>query len=131
MGLIHVINNADTMYVCVYILQASTNGYFSMGEEPQISSLEIFCGSSNYSVVAPFAADTTAFQYVDGTYDKYHGTQKTSSFFSRYNSEMREVSAHIRSETGVSFHGTWMLVADWKNVSLLSGNQVSLRMNTH
>ena len=34
MGLIHVINNADTMYmyVCVYILQASTNGYFSMGK---------------------------------------------------------------------------------------------------
>ena len=102
-----------------------------MGEEPQNPSLENFRGPSNYSVVAPFAADTTAFPYVDGTFDKYYGTMETSSFFSKYNSEMREVSAHIRSETGVSFHGTWMLVADWKNVSLLSGSQVSLRMNTH
>ena len=48
-----------------------------------------------------------------------------SDSFTTDSSEMREVSTHIRSETGASFDGTWMLVAEWNKVSQGFGIHVS------
>ena len=102
----------------MYILQVSTNGYFSMGQIPVDSSLTQLPGSSSYSVVAPFAAD------ID--------TSSTGSV--RYNESfsstvMKEVSTYIRSKSGVSFYGMWMLVAEWNGVPLSSQSSVSICIN--
>ena len=104
----------------MYILQVSTNGYFSMGQIPVDSSLtqlHNIPGPSSYSVVAPFAAD------ID--------TSSTGSV--RYNESfsstvMKEVSTYIRSKTGVPFYGTWMLVAEWNGVPLSSQSSVRSRV---
>ena len=85
-----------------------------MGGTPQYTSLNSFSNFSSYSVVAPFAADidTSSYGYV----------QYSESFT---NSQLNVVSEHIRSETGTSFYGQWMLVAEWKGVPLYSNFFVS------
>ena len=71
-----------------------------MGETPQYFSLNNFPASSSYSVVAPFSADITT----------------SSTGYVRYSesfdSQLTVVNELIRSETGISFYGTWMLVAE-------------------
>ena len=85
-----------------------------MGETPQYSSLSSFPGPNSYSVVAPFAADIDT----------------SSTGYVRYSvlfiSQLNVVSEYIRSETNTSFYGTWMLVAEWNGVPLLSGSSVSM-----
>ena len=96
-------------------MQVSNNGYFSMGGTPQYASLSTFPGPNSYSVVAPFAADidTSSTGYV-----------RYSESFT--NSQLGVVSEHIRSETGTSFYGTWMLVAEWNGVPLFQRTTVSM-----
>ena len=81
-------------------------------EKMEYASLENIPGPSNYSVVAPFAADITT----------------SSTGYVRYksftNSQLTVVSEHIRSETETSFYGIWMLVAEWNGVPLLSQSTV-------
>ena len=91
-----------------------------MGETPQYYALEIFPGPSNYSIVAPFAADIT-------TYNT--GYVRYSESFT--NSLLSDVSERIRSETGTSFHGSWMLVAERNGVPLLSHSTVSIIYHVH
>ena len=86
-----------------------------MGQTPEVYSLDNFPGPSDYSVVAPFAADIDT---------SSNGYVRYSESFST--TVMNEVSAHIRSETEVYFYGTWMMVAEWNNVPLLNGRRVSL-----
>ena len=68
-------------------------------------------------------AKTPQYRYKDHP-DSNSSVRYSDSFTS---SEMREVSAHISSETGASFYGTWMLVAEWNNVSQGFGIHVSYR----
>ena len=84
-----------------------------MSEAPQYASLSTFSSSSNYSVVAPFAADIT--------------TANTGSvrYSESFHSQLSEVSNHISLVTGNVFNGKWMLVAEWNGVPLLSGSTVS------
>ena len=97
-----------------------------MGQTPEVYSLDNFPGPSSYSVVAPFAADIDT---------SSTGSVRYSESFS--STEIDQVSAHIRSETGAYFYGTWMMVAEWNNVPLLhgsdvlsyDGSRVSLNMN--
>ena len=91
------------------------NGYFSLGQTPEVYSLVNIPGPSSYSVVAPFAADIDT---------SSTGSVRYSESFS--STVMNDVSAHIRSETGVYFYGTWMMVAEWNNVPLRYGSRVSL-----
>ena len=99
----------------MYILQVSTNGYFSMGQTPEVYSLENIPGPSGYSVVAPFAADIDT---------SITGSVRYSESFT--STEIDQVSAHISFQIGVSFYGTWMMVVEWYYVPLLHGSQVSL-----
>ena len=78
-----------------------------MGGVPQYSSLDNFPSPSDYSVVAPFAADITT---------SSTGYVRYSEYIT--NSQLNDVSEHIRSETRNSFYGTWMLVAEWNGVPL-------------
>ena len=86
-----------------------------MGGLPQYRSLDNFPGPSDYSVVAPFAADITTSSTGYVRYSKYIT-----------NSQLNDVSEHIRFETRISFHGTWMLVAEWNVVPLSSQSSVSI-----
>ena len=67
--------------------------------------------------VAPFAA-FYGYGSVHSTYVRY-----SESFT---NSQLNDVSEHIRSETGTSFNGTWMLVAEWNKVTEFSDDTVSM-----
>ena len=91
-----------------------------MGETPQFVALDIFPGPISYSVVAPFAADITT---------SSTGYVRYSESFT--NSVLSDVSERIRSETGTSFYGTWMLVAEWNGVPLLFQSSVSIVCHVH
>ena len=88
-----------------------------MGERPQYSSLGNFPGPSSYSVVAPFAAD------IDITRT---GSVKYTQFTTSDSSQINRVSSFIRFQTGDSFSGTRMMVAEWNVV----GSFVSCTMFT-
>ena len=78
-----------------------------MGGTPRYSSLDNFPGSSLYSVVAPFGAD------IDTTST---GSVKYTQFTTSDSFQMSRVSSFIRSQTGHSFYGTRMMVAEWNGV---------------
>ena len=85
-----------------------------MGRTPRYASLSTIPSANSYSTVAPFAADITT---SNTGYVRYSES---------FNSQLNVVSEHICSETETSFYGTWMLVAEWNGVPLLSGSSVSM-----
>ena len=85
-----------------------------MGRTPRYASLSTFPGSSSYSLVAPFAADIDTSSTGSVRYSE-------SSFAL---SQLNFISQHIRSKTGASFYGTWLLVAEWNGVPLLDSDLV-------
>ena len=87
-----------------------------MGETPQYLSLDNLPGPTSYSVVAPFAAD------IDTTRT---GSVKYTQFTTSDSSQMDIVSSFIRSQTGNSFYGTRMMVAEWNGVPEYEGSIVS------
>ena len=78
--------------------------------------------SSSYSVVAPFAAD------IDTT---SRGSVKYTQFTTSDSSQMNRVSTFIRSETGNSFYGTRMMVAEWNGVPEYGKSTVSCTIFLH
>ena len=98
------------------------NGYFSMGKTPQYTSLDYFPGSSSYSVVAPFAADIDTSRT---------GSVKYTQFTTTDSSQMSRVSTFIRSQTGNSFYGTKMMVAEWNGVPEYGESTVSCKVSTY
>ena len=98
----------------------STDGYFSLGSTPPSSTLYTFSSFRSYSVVAPFAADTSI---------TYRGSVRYNTFTTG-DTNINIVSSHIRSELGGSFSGTWMIVADWYNVPQYGGSSVSVWTHT-
>ena len=93
-----------------------------MGETPQYLSLNNFPGSSSYSVVVPFAADIDT---------SLTGSVKYTQFTTSDSSQMSTVSSFIRSETGNSFYGTKMIVAEWNGVPELGESTVSCKVSTY
>ena len=87
------------------------NGFFSIGF--RYTSLSAFPSYNDSSFVAPFAADID----ISST-----GSVHYSECFTI--SQLNVVSEHIRTRTGSSFHGTWMLVAEWNGVPLFNESPV-------
>ena len=98
----------------MYILQVSTDGYFSMGQIPVDSSLTQLPGPSNYSIVAPFAADIDT-----SSTGSVHYSESFSS------TVMKDQCPHSFKNRSLVLIGTWMLVAEWNNVPLYDGSRVS------
>ena len=92
-----------------------------MGRVPQYSALYNIPGSSSYSVVAPFSAEIDI---------SSRGSVKYTRFTTS-DSQMSTVSSFIRSETGDSFYGTRMMVAEWNGVPKYDGSIVSCTMFPH
>ena len=86
-----------------------------MGRRPTDHSLNNFPGPSWYSVVAPFAYDIDT---------SSTGSVRYTAF--KYDLQTSTVSTFIRSQTGNSFYGTRMMVAEWRRVSQQYGFSVSL-----
>ena len=87
-----------------------------MGEVPQYVTPDDIPGSSSYSFVAPFAAD------IDTT---SRGSVKYTQFTTSDYTQMSRVSSFIRFQTGSSFYGTTMMVAEWNGVPKYQGSIVS------
>ena len=85
-----------------------------MGETP-CSTAPSF--PSSCSIVAPYAANVNT---------EIAGTVKYTDFdtYSSTGLSMTTVSSFIRNETGDSFYGTKMMVAEWNGVSQYNGNSV-------
>ena len=89
------------------MLQVSNNGYFSVGTLPQYN-FSTFPGTSSYSVIAPFAADIDT-----SSPGRVRYTQFTTT-----DPQMSTVSSFIQKETGETFSGVRMMIAEWHEVSL-------------
>ena len=95
--------------------QVSENGFISMGEIPCTNSRV----SSSCFAVAPYASNINT---------EIAGTVRYTDFntYSRTGSSMITVSRFIRDETGHSFYGTKMMVAEWNGVAQSNGFSVGL-----
>ena len=87
-----------------------------MGIAPQYSTPGDIPGSSSYSVVAPFAADIDTSRT---------GSVKYTQFTTSDYTQMSRVSSFIQSQTGNSFSGTRMMVAEWNGVPKYQRSTVS------
>ena len=87
-----------------------------MGIAPQYSTPGDIPGSSSYSVVAPFGADIDT---------SSRGSVKYTQFTTSDYTQMNTVSTFIQSQTGNSFYGTRMMVAEWNGVPKYLGSTVS------
>ena len=119
--LLHIIHFCSTCYMILTmcIIQVSINGYFSLGDAPDITPEKI-PSSTNY-IVAPFAAN------VDITYT---GSVLYTDFnaYSSSSSAMNNVNAFIQSRSYwyERFSGDRMMVAEWRQVPQRNQNSVSI-----
>ena len=109
--------NPRHIYNLLYV-QVSNNGYFSFGGKPGNTPNSIPTSHSGY-VVAPYTAhieDTT-----------HAGTVQFADLHNYVSSgsAMGNVSDFIQSQTGDSFSGTRMMVAEWCEVPQKNQSTVS------
>ena len=96
-------------YVVITCLQVSTDGYLSFGR-PITCCPSLTSDSSNSDyIVAPFEADTNIASGRGQVSYEVH-TNSTSP------AQLSRVNSFIRQQKQSSFAGTWMLVAEWKDV---------------
>ena len=102
-------------YICVMDIytQVSTNGYLSVSLQRSYTNPVI---PGDTYIISPYGADIDL---------RIAGTVRYSNGFLSYHSQMSSVSSFIRTETGKSFYGNKMMVAEWDRVAKLSGNFVS------
>ena len=99
-------------------MQVSNNGYFSFGDKPGNTPNSIPTSRSGY-VVAPYAANIEDTTHV--------GTVQFADFdaYVSSSSAMGNVSDFVQSQTGDSFSGTRMMVAEWREVPQKNRSTVS------
>ena len=107
------------------ILQVVTEGYLAFGE-PFFSSEPFFFPSDliqNFTIVAPFFAnvDNNLYENSNISYEVHSGSSPV----------MEAVSMFIKEREGVAFSGTWMLLAEWKEVPLFSGPPTEVCTHHH
>ena len=101
---------SDNYYVgfCIY-LQVSVDGYFSFGRPVTCCpSLTANTSGSDY-IIAPYLADTNIGSGRGNVSYEVHTLSTSPDLLSRVNS-------FIRQQKRNKFAGTWMLVAEWRNV---------------
>ena len=96
----------------VYVSQVSSNGYLSMGAPP-LSTFPAIPKTNN--IVSPYGA------HIDTS---LAGRVRYMPFTSN-NYQLMSVSSFIESQTGFSFSGTTMMVAEWDHVAKYGGTSVS------
>ena len=65
-------------------------------------------------MVAPFWANNDLLNRIGSISYEVHNFETSSSYISK-------VSAYISQQQQVQFNGSWMLLAEWKNVSQFGG----------
>ena len=106
--------------VCNFIIvgfffskQISTNGYFSFGRKLTDCCPVLFSGvSSEDYIVAPYWSDIDTSSTGRISYEVH--TNVTSL------SMLGAISKYIRHQEGSGFAGTWMVLAEWKDVQISS-----------
>ena len=101
----------------IIYLQIETNGYFSF--DKGFYSYNFVQLSGNYSIVAPFFTD------IDITI----GGNISFQVYTRMNGseELGNVSQAINDKEGTFFSGTWMVVAQWREVPRFLGFRAEVR----
>ena len=103
----------------VIVLQVSTNGIISFARPFPYHSPHLFPGTSFYNfLVAPFWTDNDISRGVGEVSYWVHNNRTESLTF---------VSTYISQQQQVNFSGTWMLVAEWRNVSEYLGDTSIVR----
>jgi len=101
-------------------IQVSTNGLISFGRSFKSHSPHLFPETDFYNyLVAPFWSDNDITNGVgEVSYQTYNNSQSEALTY---------VSTYIKQQHQVNFSGTWMLIAEWKNVPQYLGdnNRVS------
>ncbi len=98
--------NSDITAIVINDMQVSTNGIISFGRPFPYHSPHLFPGTSY--LVAPFWTDNDITKGVgEVSYQVYDNCQSES---------LSWVSTYISQQQQLNFSGTWMLVAEWRDV---------------
>ena len=92
------------------MVQVSSNGFFSFDREVATSSPRLFQMTHPHaSIVAPFWAKNDITSRVGSISYEIHDSISSD--------HIRRVSSFISHQQEVKFEGTWMIVAEWSDVS--------------
>ena len=119
-------NNHTTVYVreedvhndslLLLSFQVSSNGFFTFYSTVSYNTPQLFSPTSPSAyIVAPFWANNDLLNRIGSISYEVHNSETSSSYIG-------QVSAHISQQQQVRFNGSWMLLAEWKNVSLFGGD---------
>ena len=114
----HCYNNNADYHDCMFgfILKVAIHGYFSFGRaETCCPSLSVPSSRNSDYTVAPFETSTVISENGSVSYE-VHSIDGHSSLLGRVNKFIRQTEQN-------TFAGTWMLLAEWRNVSQ-SGNDL-------
>ena len=98
---------------CLGTIQVSSNGYISMAVFPNEDSPTI---PGTTDIVSPYGANI----------DTSDGGRIRYTLFSNVNSETGVVNKFIQDQTGTSFFGETLMVAEWDSVPLYNRDSVSV-----
>ena len=112
-------STCDSCYDCVSApMQVSTNGILSFGRAFPYHSPHPFPGTSFYNfLIAPFWADTDISGGVGNVSYELHENETDA---------MGWVNTFISQQQQINFTGSWMLVAEWRNVPAYQGQQTEV-----
>ena len=98
------------------LLQISSNGFFTFDSEVTYSTPQIFSTTFPPAyMVAPFWANNDLPNRIGSISYEVHNHEISSNYIS-------SVSAYISQQQQVRFNGSWMLLAEWNNVSQFGGS---------
>ena len=110
--------------VFFFVMQVSTNGYFSFGEAAAYNNPQLFSPSSPSAyIVAPFWANNDISNRVGNITYEVHTAETSPSY-------MMLVSSFISQQKQVKFSGNWMLVAYWNDVPQFGGSLSAVSSNS-
>ena len=105
---------------CINI-QVASDGYFSFGRAVTCCPNLLSSSSTSNYIVAPFEANTNIATGTGRISYEVHNLTTSPSLLS-------QVNRYVQQSMQSRFYGTWMLVAEWKNVP--QSGQSTVRVNT-
>lgn len=99
----------------LFYFQVSSNGFFTFDGKVSYTSPRLFSPSSSSYMVAPFWANSDISMRVGSVSYEVHSSQASSDYIDLVNS-------FISRQQQVQFNGTWMILAEWKDVPKYNGS---------
>lgn len=103
-----------------FLVQVGTNGYLSFDKVFTDYVTFEFPGDGHVTLVAPFFSDIDISKGIGSITYEVHTPKYSETLFS-------DINAVINDQMKTNFTGSWLIVAEWKNVPEFGGSIYTVR----